>query len=756
MDKRLPLLFMTIFFQLSTPQFGWANEVDASNQPVNKDGEILAMDKGGQEPFQMDEVVITATRILQDARKVPASITVITAQQIKEMNIMTVDEALRNSAGIFVDRPKGISGVSGGIMMRGFSGNNILALIDGQPMNIAYDGAINWNAIPIENIERIEVVRGSGSSLYGGHAVGGVINIITKEPQETAISTNVSYGSDKTWRKSLNVNQKISDKLSIGAGYENRSTDGHVAKPASTTSAPSKGKKGIVPKDKPQGTGVVIGQTVGGSTRYIFGDTGNNAYDGDTSWFKMKYKFDQDKALSYNYTHDTFEYRYDHPTTFIHDAAGRPIYDGYAVLPDGRYFTLGEGDFTDNLGYRTADIHALRYEDAKNNITLNAGFSDTSENGYSNGDSFDKSQPGSNSSYPSKTWNVDLQKAWKNLGKHTMVAGVNWRNDEMTQTVSNLAHWGDHQSITKVNAISSGKDQIAALFVQDEYQMNDQWKLFGGLRYDTYKKYDGYSKEFKNKGSEKSFSEYTYHELSPKVAVEYQQDPNTTYYASYGHSFNPPPLYQLYRWTTGSSYDSPSNPNLKPETSDTFEIGIKKDFNKKTNMNVALYQTKTKDMIARVTYQKGEYLPNPGKMSKVYENLESATRKGIEVDLTHKINSKWDVYTNYAWQKGSWDSSQGVITDIPTHLLHFGGNYHYKKVKVNLDAMYVSERNDDDAITGVYGSGDGYFTVNARLNYAITSNTTIAFGVDNLFNREIYSYYAAGGRTYNLGVQYNF
>lgn len=67
--------------------------------------------------------------------------------------------------------------------------------------NDTYDGSVNFNSIPVENIERIEVVRGAGSSIYGGHAVGGVINITTKEAKAgTHIDAAVSYGSYKTWK----------------------------------------------------------------------------------------------------------------------------------------------------------------------------------------------------------------------------------------------------------------------------------------------------------------------------------------------------------------------------------------------------------------------------------------------------------------------------------------------------------------------------------------------------------------------------
>ena len=70
-----------------------------------------------------------------------------------------------------------MSETANGIEIRGFGENNILFLYDGMPMNDAYDGGMNWNAISVEDVERIEVVRGAASSLYGGHAVAAVVNM---------------------------------------------------------------------------------------------------------------------------------------------------------------------------------------------------------------------------------------------------------------------------------------------------------------------------------------------------------------------------------------------------------------------------------------------------------------------------------------------------------------------------------------------------------------------------------------------------
>ena len=91
-------------------------------------------------------------------------------------------------------------------------------------MNFPYNNGVDWEMIPIENISRIEVVRGAASSLYGGRAVGGVINIITKDITKKGLNANIvlNYGSNNTWKKAIYADIKANDKVAFGVGYENR------------------------------------------------------------------------------------------------------------------------------------------------------------------------------------------------------------------------------------------------------------------------------------------------------------------------------------------------------------------------------------------------------------------------------------------------------------------------------------------------------------------------------------------------------
>ncbi|HYQ48618.1 MAG TPA: TonB-dependent receptor, partial [Thermodesulfovibrionales bacterium] len=131
--------------------------------------------------LSLDEVVVTATRTEEDVDKISSNVTVITQDDIKKSTATTVQDLLRNEAGIIVRDLFG-TGTKSTVDMRGFArGLNTAILLDGRKLNEIDLSGVDWNTIPLENIERIEIVRGSASVLYGDNAMAGAINIITKK-----------------------------------------------------------------------------------------------------------------------------------------------------------------------------------------------------------------------------------------------------------------------------------------------------------------------------------------------------------------------------------------------------------------------------------------------------------------------------------------------------------------------------------------------------------------------------------------------
>ncbi len=680
----------------------------------------------------LDEVVVSATKTKQTVYETPAAVSVVTAEDIDKRNVRTITEAIGMLPGVFDARAQGMSDVGNEISIRGYEEKDILVLYDGMPLNDGYEGGVNWNAVAIDDVAKIELVRGAASSLYGGRAVGAVINITSKNPDKNSVKVYASYGSNNTWKKGIYVAQKLSDRLSFSFGYENKTTKGYLKKYSSASSGKAKATGTV-------GTGAVTHIRNTGKTVYLLGYPGTGASKDNTYNFKLKYKFAEGQTITYRYTHDEYRYFGHDPVSYIKDADGNTLFSGSALLPDGKYYNFTESAFNDYNGFRNVDIHALNYRDEKSKFTANFGLTNVKDAGYTTGSDLAGEGSGSKNHYPNKSYKLDFQKEWE-VGKNRIIAGMDFQKDSMDYMKETVAHWGDKNSVTKVNSKMGGTNLTVSAFVQDCYSFNQEWKMYAGLRWDRYKKYDGY---FHNDTTDIKQEESTYNELSPKLSFEYTPNERSTYYVSYGHSFNPPTLYQMYR--NDPSYGYIANPDLDPEKTDTYEIGMKQKLNKKTGLTFSLYYAKTKDLIDYD--QIGNY--------KHYVNVKEAKRTGFEIELTHAFTPALSGYVNYAYVDAK-DGNDKTLYSIPRHTFHAGLSYNKDKWNGYFEAEYVSSRNEPGYRSHAMYSNDAAYTLNLGAQYKFAKGATIGFAVNNLLNRDYWMWQHAAGRTYTVSMSYEF
>lgn len=171
--------------------------LSASASPL---GSLKQSSMGNELLFAGSQTVVTASRSMQPLEQAPAAVTVITQAQLERYGAVTLPDILRYVVGMDVSE---MNAGAINISLRGFNSqytNNLLILLDNRPINELFNGGIFWQIVPVmlSQIKRIEIVRGPGSVLYGANAYNGVINIITKTPQEL-----VSAGSSLQFRTVL-------------------------------------------------------------------------------------------------------------------------------------------------------------------------------------------------------------------------------------------------------------------------------------------------------------------------------------------------------------------------------------------------------------------------------------------------------------------------------------------------------------------------------------------------------------------------
>ncbi|MCR9011658.1 TonB-dependent receptor plug domain-containing protein [Gabonibacter chumensis] len=179
--------------------------------------------------LNLQEVIVTGSRAERPLSQSPGRIDIITPLVLRHSPALSVDDILSMLSGVNTTRSSGMSTMHTNVSVRGLAGDEqgrTLVLFDGIPINTSDEGSVNWNSLPVDNIERIEVFKGPGSSLYGNNAMGGVINLISKKAERPfLVNASVSYGSLATWLYHLGISSKINDRFSVFvSGYYNRSS----------------------------------------------------------------------------------------------------------------------------------------------------------------------------------------------------------------------------------------------------------------------------------------------------------------------------------------------------------------------------------------------------------------------------------------------------------------------------------------------------------------------------------------------------
>src|SRR5882757_10136304 len=188
-------------------------------------------------PVSLPPVTVTAGRG-SDLEKLDVSTTVLTREQIQAAPETGVDQIVNRIPGIWsFTVPTGQLHPTGQpFSIRGFGSSttiNTLVMVDGVPINDPFFRTVDWSRISKDSIERIEVIRGGGAtSLWGNMAMGGVINIVTREPTKTGVAADVSYGSYNTANAETAGTVKVNDSLKVGVGYNHAQSSGYNLTPA--------------------------------------------------------------------------------------------------------------------------------------------------------------------------------------------------------------------------------------------------------------------------------------------------------------------------------------------------------------------------------------------------------------------------------------------------------------------------------------------------------------------------------------------
>jgi iron complex outermembrane receptor protein len=711
--------------------------------------------------IELDVMVVTATRSAQSLADAPAAVTVVDEKKIESKSVSRLGDALDQVPSLYLQNgafgpSQGTSGTSN-MSLRGIDQSKTLILLDGQPIQDASSGKVNWRIPFVEDIERIEVVPGAFSSLYGSNAIGGVINIITKQPDKREFSLKLKKGwNDLSGEDgSVYFRDTLESGLGIvaGAGYQKRDSfvNDFVVK------TPSAGAPGV------SVTGWQATTTREGTPAYLVGDKGRTPWTSGHALLKLSYKLNaRDKiAGGVNWQETNQDYT-PYSTYLVNSLTGDPVATGIVGI-DGKRVSLSLADFVNNAPLQEgATRYFLNYEGALGQDYLLKIDLARIDRKYS------FSAPGAPATYEGGTGSLtdtpnsgldgSLQLSFPAGEKHFWVTGVAFHGDEANQKTYTLSNWRDSDTQTGLDSAYNGTSRTTSLFAQDEIAVTERVKAYLGGRWDYWETEGAfYNHTASPTPPTRQFPSRSDSAFSPKASAVYKPVDAATIRASYGRSFRAPTNLDLYSVSKIGPLTIYNNPDLIPETGSTWELGGEWRFSGTRKAGLTLYESNLKNLI----YTK--------RVGLVIDRLNAgkARVRGIELTGQTRLASWLELDANYAWIDSeileNTVDPQSVgkrLTHSPEHIAGIALTAQRGPWSGTLSARYVSHvyfnSNNTDVVEGVPGSYDAYTLVNAKAGYAFSRTVKASLGIHNLLDEEAYSFFLLPGRSATAELDFNF
>jgi iron complex outermembrane receptor protein len=750
MRKRYLIVLFLIVFSLTS----FAEEKDTTNtedKNVTKVEEKSPTNTEDKNVIRMKEVVVTATRTEKDVETAPGIVNVVTEKEMETRNIKTVDEALDTLPGVF-NRRQSLTDTQSSILLHGIPDQKrTLILKDGVTLNNGYDGSVSFTGLSTENIEKIEIVQGPFSSLYGGNAMGGVVNIITKMPEKREFTLESGYGSSWNRGQSLDDLQKyyvsygdkLADKFSLLFDYGYKSTNGFSKYLNVVSTQPTAGI-----------TGWSNTTDTTGKPRYLIGDKGDNTWWDENIGIKAQYDFSNVSKINASFARVRYKYNYDDPHTYLQDASGNPVYSYPGVV---------QGTFVSYTGSGAKEVNQYNVnfetEIGIAKAKLSFGLNDEVKNWYTQaGTLIAGGLGGTVSSTPNQNYNTDVQVTLPIFTRNILTLGGSFKTAAANTEKSNLSQWGDETSTTTLTNNYGGKDKTYAVFAQDEILILDNLTAYIGFREDWWETYDGYANQFGTGAFATTYDSRSDSSFNPKFAVVYKPFDNTTLRTSAGQSFRGPTVYELFTTYVSGSNTYNGNPDLKPETVQSWDAEITQGLWRGAKISATYFENYMKDLIYNTTVSTGQYK---------YMNAGKAESKGVVLEIEQRFDKLLRLFANYTYtdarikeNSANPASVDKRLTFMPDTMINAGVECEVGPFSASLTGRYVSKRystdTNTDIVNNVFGSYDPFLTADAKVSYKITKFATVSFSVDNITNESYFSSYIAPGRSWFGGLEVKF
>lgn len=622
-------------------------------------------------PPQLPPVVVTATRTEMPRQEVPASVTVLTQDDINQSGALAVDDLLRQVPGFNTFR-RSSSLVTApaqdpeaqGVTLRGIGpsgASRALVLLDGIPVNDAFGGWLYWGALPLREIERIEVVRGGSSNLWGNFALGGVINIITRAPTERAVDVSALGGSRGTTDEAASYTDMMGPFRFGLYGNFFRTGGWNIVTPA---------QRGSIDQNS---------------------DSEHTALRGRLEYAPAPHFSLFLRGAYYDETRNT----------------GTPL----RISSTHREFVAGGG--------------SLQTDDGSDwQLTLFSHLSRFRENYSAVSEDRAAETPTQHQVVPST--DVGGAFTWERsfFTDHLVLAGTDFR---LIDGESQDTFFAPDSRVVTNHQVSKGKQHFWAFFAQDVYTPTPRLEIALGVRVDQFRNFAGRVTDTPTAllpSRAVGFPGRSYTTTSWRLSFRYQLWPGVAVRGAGYQAFRAPTLSELYRRSSVEGLVLRENPGLRPEFLDGGELGC--DYLGWPGLGVRLtaYWNNLRDPISNVTTAREPLTGEDLERTRV--NLGLARIWGIEADVEYQLTQRWSLIGGYLYSEARLvdspldpDLEGKRLTQVPWYEGTVGIRYHHPSQLTALVRGRFEGKQYEDADN--HDTLGGYYVIDLTFSYPLPS-----------------------------------
>lgn len=661
----------------------------------------------------LEEVVVTSTRSEQKSFDLPAPVSVVDSQRISQTAPASMADILQDVPGVEMERA---GSWEASPIIRGLGSNRVLVLIDGDRETNLWAGRSPLNPFAdVGNIERVEVVKGPASALYGTDALGGVINIITKD---------AAFADQDQWQTQSTVNTRYSTTDNALYGRYELAAGGN-------------------------GFGFNLGISGRNSENYEDGrgnEVNNSQFESQSVDLRTKYDISERQELS--------------ASVRINAIDDQGVPQKNAQAPFSRYDQFDTASY--KLGYHGKRLGML------DKVKVKTFYVDQER-------SFEGKFPSSQKPVSTLKENqIDTSALGASLEmgtslglKHQIVGGVEFVRETTDSSEQQMVHRNADNHLVKRTSfepVPSSHRSHLGVFVQDDIRVGDKLVVIAGGRYDyfnadaddvpyTENRFDQQGSLRSSTTEVNSFSRETDGAGSLNLGLLYPYTDSVNLTTNLGTGFRAPDIFERYSTRGGGSQVIIGNPSLDPEYSYNADAGIKCRFERFTG-DVNVYYNRVHNYIDTVV-QDTSFIPGSDIDTYKYANVQDAELYGFEATARRELTKDIDLFGNVAYVAGKDRDTGERLNNIPPLHGTVGAKWE-KKIRRNLTA-WIEPSGDfydcQDHPAPGESETPGYTIVNLAAGLRMPScgpvrDLNLTLRVENLLDKYYHSHLRKDNRDY--------